>query len=171
MLCLNLYLHQTFPTDLIFQTLWKSPCYNLFFHSIPRLDGEVCNSVISRCTQPIEASYQVKEPFNDPIKLHLVRSAARIDIRGADMFCLSKLLLPAFGKFLQSSWIMHFLSVCPLRTDRWTSTFILLYSSVNTQLQKKLFWLCVTCNWSNIFDITFHSTLHYIVQNDFYAAS
>ena len=129
MLCLNLYLHQTFPTDLIFQTLWKSPCYNLFFHSIPRLDGEVCNSVISRCTQPIEASYQVKEPFNDPIlltmppisttvhpsnKLHLVRSAARIDIRGAGMFCLSKLLLPAFGKFLQSSWIMHFLSVCPL---------------------------------------------------------
>ena len=124
MLCLNLYLHQTFPTDLIFQTLWKSPCYNLFFHSIPRLDGEVCNSVISRCTQPIEASYQVKEPFNDPIlltmppisttvhrsnKLHLVRSAARIDIRGAGMFCLSKLLLPAFGKFLQLNYAF---SVC-----------------------------------------------------------
>ena len=31
--------------------------------------------------------------------------------------------------------------------------------------------ILVVCNWSNIFDITFHSTLHYKVQNDFYAGS
>ena len=159
MLCLNLYLHQTFPTDLIFQTLWKSPCYNLFFQSIPRLDGEVCNTVISRCTQAIEASYQVREPFNDPIlltlppistvhrsnKRHLVKSAASflLNIRGADMFSLSKLLLSALS-FIQVSPVELCITVRVSVKNRWTSTFILQYSSVNTQLQKKLFWLCVT---------------------------
>ena len=172
MLCLNLYLHQTFPTDLIFQTLWKSPCYNLFFHSIPRLDGEVCNTVISRCTQAIEASYQAKEPFNDPIlltvppistvhrsnKRNLVRSAARIDIH-IDMFCLSKLLLSALS-FIQVSPVELCITVRVSVKNRWTSTFILLYSSVNTQLQKKLFWLCVTGQIYSTSLFTLHPPLH-----------